>query len=415
MKTRQQHNSDTSASFDWSTVIDNDPLEVVVMLGSRHYLRRGEAWTSGDATIIRNQFGHVQLVTGNDFGIQCRHCSNLAELRKALLARIPGSVTLSDEHLQQLIAEAVEVRMSYRTFAGEDFLVYDTGRSSGEQVVITPGAWAAVPPQFACFPRDGYQIPSALPAASFFTIEEYDEAFGFLNYTDNLVSVASFTGVLDPRVPTPWLLFVGNRYQRRLEPLAWTKLLLDPACAPNFYPTSAAEVVQQLQRQRVAAFDNVHAWPSEFLDALLELKPPFDLPAGDKSVEEDAVWVALAGDKNVPYSKELMEHCLPVGLLRSTNAIEGIADFTEGDFLECRGSLLGSLFSVLAQSMLLREPVVDDEFPASLRPFVSHGRAVAVALGHTPDDFDSALRDSLELRAALCTAPEEFVEPGLDD
>ncbi len=403
-------------SLDWWRMFGEDALGVVRRLGGDYYAKCGEDWANGDATILRNPLGHIYFATADSAGINWRYCADFGELRHALLERISGLVmvrrgwvNLSDEHLEQLIAEAVEVPMASRAIAGEDFVVYDTGRASGEQIVITPGEWTTVKPRFPFFHRDGNQGPSTLPWSAHFRVRECDQVIGCDTYTDNLVVWAALSGALDPSTQSPWLLYLGDKRQLRSQPLIWSKQILDPSTAPNHCPLNSEELTEQLDGQLIAAFDNVDSWSTEMVATLLKgvLNPD------ERDRRDRAVQPILAGERHANYPKDLLERCLPIRLHRTNFPWHEAEYCTESSFEEIRDALMGSLFNVLAFSMLHRVPVIDTKFPESLHPFVSHGRAVAAAMGLCADDFDVALLDSLGVRAALSSPPEDFVEPGL--
>lgn len=385
--------------------IDMSPHELVGMFGGEDYRLRGELWAStGDATIVKNQKGHIYVITATREGIRWRLCESNDQLRDALsksLTHIPEisntKMDLSDARLEQLKAEADEVQMSHRCWVIKDLVIFDTCRRSGEQAVIRKGCWGTTTARFPFVYRDGRQAPSALPCSASLTVKDCDRFIGCNYYYDHTLVWALLTGIMDPTTRAPWLLYVGGQYNRREQPLIWSKELLDPSTSPNYDPANAAEVAEQLDGQLIAAFDNVHAWSAKMFDALLGVAPPADA----KGRIDHAVRPILAGEEQAQYPKEMLAHCLPIKLVRPGYGRGDTEYCPEATFQKERGALMGSLFNALAYSMRHRQIVVDEKFPASLSDFVGHGRAVAKAMGSTPDEFDQALSDSLALRESL--------------
>ncbi len=398
-----KQNLPTPDYLEW---MNRSPQEVLEGLGDEQYNHSDDVWAiPGCARIAKSPTGEFYTVTASDGSLlKWRRCKNNDQIRRSLQNLIVRSssgqelsIDLSDARLERLKAHAVELDMSYRTWVGKDFVIYDTGRLCGEQVLIGPNWWTTTTARYPFFHRNGKQGPSTLPLSTRLRVEDCDRVIGCDCYTDNLVVWAALSGVLDPSTKSPWLLYLGDKRQLRSQPLAWSKQLLDPSTAPNYCPMNTEEVKEQLDGQLIAAFDNVHAWSAEMFGALLSVGPN----DGKRGRRDSVVQPILAGERHAQYPKDLLTRCLPIRLLRTNFCWGGDEYCSESSFQGLRGALMGSLFNVLAYSMVHRKPVVDTKFPESLHPFVSHGRAVAIAMDLSADEFDTALSESLALRESL--------------
>jgi energy-coupling factor transporter ATP-binding protein EcfA2 len=296
------------------------------------------------------------------------------------------------------IAEAQPRRILSQRFATRGDAVYiDLGGDTGQCGIVTPEGWRVGPSPEPIFRPNGRQLPLPTP-----------EHGGTLNDLSRLLDIPPdaqllvltwLCAALWNKAPVPLLLLIGPPGSGKTTLCLLLRRLIDPCAAELLGEAERSQLHLLFSQSALLVFDNM---------ALLS------------RAESDLCCRAVTG--GATQRRRLYTDCdsvvfrfrLPV-IFNGTDLPTVRADFLERSLLICprrfssfrspldleaeftrnHPRLLGSLFDLLARVLQLWS---DIESPTDFRfpEFVRLGRAVAVAIGRQPDDFELAYRASLD-------------------
>jgi DNA polymerase III delta prime subunit len=229
----------------------------------------------------------------------------------------------------------------------------------------------------------------------------------FLNIKDpkqRLLLLVCIVSSLVPNIPHPALLFSGPQGSAKTTAFRLLRRLVDPSAVEVLtFPTSVAELVQQLSHHWAPYYDNLTGLSGWTSDALARSVTGEGFSKRQLySDDEDVIYtfrrcIGLNGINVVARKPDLLDRCVLFSL-EPINESERRSERELFDrFEKRRPGIVGAMFDTLAEAMVLRPRISLASLPR-LADFTVMGCAIAEALGYSKEAFLEAYHQNMSLR-----------------
>jgi len=381
-------------------------LEEVYKIATEAHVRcfrdqHGDAfvWVPADAPL---EHWECLLLKSRAFRTRLAKLAQRKNKRRPKLKELHEAVSLLE--LDADLAEAKEIHT--RTAWEKGNLFIDLADAAWRMIKINARGWEVVPQTEPRFTRYPHQKPLCEPVAG----GDPHKLFEFIPITDpqeNLLLLAWMLVALNPQVTSPILILVGPQGSAKTTSCRRMRSLLDPSKVDMLGETELAQLVQTFAHHAVPCFENVSNFRRRTADMFCRATTGTGIERRKLFTDSESVLFSfrraiMINGISVPTVRpDFLDRCLVIRFDR-------LKDFTplqnlDADFLTQQPALLGSLLDLLVKTLQAYETTPNSS-DFRMADFASFGRAMAVALGNTPEAFDAAYRANSVRQA------EDFVD-----
>ena len=296
-----------------------------------------------------------------------------------------------------------EVELHNRAAQLEGELWYDLTDQEWRAVRITLDGWEIVAEPPLLFRRYAHHAAQVGPIQN----GDLDSLFEFISIRDEdakLLLKVWMISCLIPDIPHPVPVLHGPQGSGKSSTFKYLRRLIDPSELETLtFPRNYNELVQKLSHNWVALFDNVdilHPWQS---DALCRAVTGEGFAKRQLFTDDEDILyrfrrcIGLNGINVAATRADLLDRALLIGLERISPDHRRTERELEHAFNQARPALLGAMFNALAKAMQIEPEIQLVKLPR-MADFARWGCAIAVALGHSQDDFLTAYNSNQELQ-----------------
>lgn len=328
-------------------------------------------------------------------------------LRK-LSALIESRPDITEKPTKLLLKKAVEAldlsalttteRSLHTRMTWEDEAIYiDRVDADWKVIRVTASGWSEETPAHPRFYRTAHQreLPSPITGG------DHQPLFDYLAINDpaqQLLALAWILSAYHPGISSPILLVVGPPGSAKTTRCRRLRSLIDPSHVDLLGDIELGQIFHTFQNHAVPVFENVGTFDRKTADAFCravtgaatERRKLFtDSEQVLFNYRRSVIINSLAPPSTRPdfLDRCLLLHCERLAHFQPLKQLDAA-------FEKERSAILGGLLDLLAKTLAL----LDDTCPPSefrLADFAHFGRAVARALGQSPDDFDRAYSDNI--------------------
>ena len=361
-------------------------------------------------TVFRNQYGDSFAaipVQEQSPAVKCLRIRSEA-FKAALLdiifrktKKLPRQRHLAEAvrtlQLKSHIAERCE--LSNRFCSGDDTVLIDLGDDSWEMISISANKeWEILGHKTPCFYRFNHQRPLPRPVAG----GSIDDIFKFLPIRDDsqqLLMTSWMVSAIDPRIPTPMLLLLGEQGAGKSTSTRRIRNLIDPSETELLGDVDQSNLFRTFQSHAVPAFENVSQISRLGADMFCRAVTGTGVERRQLFTDAEQVLfryrrpiiingISLPSDRS-----DFLDRCLVFNLERfdKFQTLQDLDRMFEAAHPKLFGALLNLLSAALA-AVPSTPPA--DEF--RMADFATFGRTVTTALGKNWEEFDKAYRENIE-------------------
>jgi Domain of unknown function (DUF3854) len=288
---------------------------------------------------------------------------------------------------------------------GQDGAVYyDLADASWNAVRIGPDGWSLCPQAPILFRRYAHQRPQVQPARD----GDIHAVLPFLNVRveDQLLLLTWLVAAFVPDIPHPIPEFHGEKGAGKSVGQRVLSRLIDPSAVESLtFPSDVRELVQQLSHHYAPVYDNVDSLSPWLSDVLCRAVTGEGFSKRELySDDDDVIYsyrrvVMLNGINVVARRPDLLDRTILIGLERiSRDARLEEAEFWSA-FEAQRPRILGGIFDTLSAALRLY-PTVRPRALERMADYTRFGAAIAIALGHSPEEFLAAYSGNVSAQTA---------------
>lgn len=312
-------------------------------------------------------------------------CYELKDLQKAV------------KQLELFAVRSGRKQLECRLTTEDQQVLVDLGDDQWQMIVVDQAGWSVVPQQRPHFFRPAHQRPLVTPVAG----GSIDELFEFTPVNppgDQLLLAAWLLSAFLLRVPSPILLLTGSQGSGKTTRSRWLRSLVDPSEVPVLGEIEMRQLVQTFAHHAVACFENVSTFNRAVSDQFCRAVTGDGVERRKLYTDSDSVLYSfrraiLINGLAIPSERpDFLDRSIVLEFTRPEEF--KTASELDAAFNAASGRMLGALLDLLAKTFGLLESMP----PASefrMADFARFGRAVAVALGRTTHEFDTAYRDNI--------------------
>jgi len=294
----------------------------------------------------------------------------------------------------------------------ENAIWYDLANETWRAVRICKDGWEIVNEPPILFRRYSHQRPQPIPVHG----GDLRELLHFINLRDpsqKLLLLVYIVCCFVPDIPHPIPVLYGPQGAAKTTLFRMLRSLIDPsATAVLSFPRDAAELVQQLSHHWAPFYDNISTLPDGTSDLLCRAVTGEGFSKRELYSDDDDIiyhfrrCIGLNGVNVAAHKADLLDRCILFGLETIAPTDRRPEKEMWQEFEAARPSLLGTILDVLARAMALHDSVRLSWLPR-MADFALWGSAVAMALGHSADEFMKAYDRNGEMRneEALYASP----------
>ena len=202
-------------------------------------------------------------------------------------------------------------------------------------------------------------------------------------------------------IPTPILVFVGQQGSAKTTRSRRLRSLLDPSITPVLGDLEMSDLFLTFQHHAVPCFENVSSFRRREADMFCRAVTGNGVERRKLYTDSDQVLysfrrpIIMNGIDTPSTRPDFLDRCLIINCQRMVK----FTTLQELDlqFEAARPKLFGALLDLLVKVLaVLDNTPADSEF--RMADFARFGRAVAIALGKQPEDFDDAYRLNIRQR-----------------
>ncbi|MCA9370593.1 MAG: hypothetical protein KC680_01370 [Candidatus Peregrinibacteria bacterium] len=279
---------------------------------------------------------------------------------------------------------------------------YDLSDEKGRAISVSPSGWKLhdVPP--VLFYREQHQQPQVEPVESGGDAKKLLEYINIEKKEHQLLFLVHVISCFIPHIPHPIAVLHGRPGSAKSTATKMTKALVDPSKMGAFtFPSDATQLVQQMSHHWAPAYDNIDYLTTEQSDALCRATTGGGF---SKRVlytdDDDKIYnfrrcILLNGVNQASTRSDLVDRSLLFSLERILDERRKTERELWDAFEKDAPVILGGIFDVLVEAMKLHPHITLKSFPR-MADFAEWGCAIAVALGCSQEDFESALEANKE-------------------
>ncbi|MBL9164642.1 MAG: hypothetical protein JNL18_18080 [Planctomycetaceae bacterium] len=312
-------------------------------------------------------------------------CYQLKDLQKAV------------KQLELFAVRSGRKRLESRLTSEDQQVLVDLGDEQWQMIAVDKVGWSVVPQRRPHFFRPAHQRPLVNPVAG----GSVDELFEFTPVNplgDQLLLLAWLLSAFVLWVPSPILLLTGSQGSGKTTRSRWLRSLVDPSEVPVLGEIEMRQLVQTFAYHAVACFENVSTFNRPVSDQFCRAVTGDGVERRKLYTDSDSVLYSfrraiLINGLTIPSERpDFLDRSIVLEFNRPAEF--KTASELDQAFKAASGRILGALLDLLVKTFGLLESMP----PASefrMADFARFGRAVAVALGRTTHDFDTAYRDNI--------------------
>ena len=348
-----------------------------------------------------NVFAWVRVQAGGQEHFEClgiksrTFLARLLELIKQRTERMPQLSVLKQaiEILQLEAYRAPKQKLDNRRAVSDDEVFIDLGDEDWSMIHLNREGWQVTPQDDPRFFRP--QHMQALPEPQ--QNGDLDELFTTYLPTesdgDKLLLTAWLLGGLFARIPNPILLIVGQQGSAKTTRSLRLRSLLDPSSTPVLGDLEMSNMFLTFQHHAVPCFENVSHFNRREADMFCRAVTGNGVERRKLYTDGDQVLysfrrpIIINGIDTPSTRPDFLDRCVIYNCKRMDQFIP--LEELDRQFEAARPRLFGAMLDLLVKTL----KVLDTTPPATkfrMADFARFGRAVAVALGKKPEDFDDA-------------------------
>jgi hypothetical protein len=308
---------------------------------------------------------------------------------------VPGSEAVSSAiHIIEAHADfgGTQNSMNERVARCADTVYYDLVDKEWRAVEIDSRGWRIVNSSPALFRRHPHQLPQRVPIRGG-AVAEVLKFVNIKNPDEQLLFMVVLVSSLIPGFPHPVVIPHGEAGAAKSTLLRVMRRLIDPSLLELLtLPKDRGELVQQLSHHWTAYYDNLSRLSKEQSDALCRAVTGEGVSKRRLYHDDDDIisaykrCIGLNGINVVATQGDLLDRAILFSLERLPENKRPEERFW-ADFEAARPRIFGAMLQAVAAAIRLRT-----EAPVQFRmaDFAQWGRAIALALGKSKDDFEAA-------------------------
>lgn len=326
--------------------------------------------------------------------------SRLLELSSRLTETAPkmSAVKQAIEILELEAYRSTKETLDNRSAADDDDVFIDLGDDGWRMVRITRDGWQVIRHDKPRFFRP--QHMQSLPEPEYGG--DLNELFAFVpveNDDEKLLLTVWLLGAMYPAIPKPILLIVGPQGSAKTTRSRRLRSLLDPSVTPVLGDLEKSNLFLTFRNHAVPCFENVSHFSRREADMFCRAVTGNGVERRKLFTDGDQVLytfrrpILINGIDTPTTRPDFLDRCL----IYNCRRMDQFAPLEELDrqFEAARPKLFGSMLDVLVKTLrVLNSTPPAKEF--RMADFARFGRAVAVALGKRPEDFDNAYRMNVQ-------------------
>ena len=311
--------------------------------------------------------------------------------------RVPGNSVLAaalNVVRGKAIAEVKELHNRVAPADDNDGFWYDLSNQSWHVVRVDSSGWELVSDPPILFRRYQHQKPQVKPQPG----GDFSRILDFVNVSEDkqLLFMVYVLSCFLPTIAHPVALFTGPKGSAKTTAASIIRRLVDPSQIETFsYPSQKQEVIQKLSHNWMAVFDNISSVPTWLSDVLCRASTG----AGDSkrqlySDDDDVIYsyrrcVGLTSITSAADMPDLLDRSVTFELQRISPKQRLSEQELFARLDAAMPQILGGGLDVLAEAIRIKPQVELDELPR-MADFAEWGAAIAMALGHTQQQFMEA-------------------------
>lgn len=349
-----------------------------------------------------NVFAWIRKSDGEHSHFECLRLRSRAFLARLLeLIKSKAQTSPPPKALKQAI-EVLEIQaygttrkeLDNRRKAVGDETFIDLGDPEWRMVAITRNGWQVRSQDCPRFFRPQHLLPLPEPVSG----GDVTDLYKFVPLEtdeEKLLLMTWAVAGLYAAIPSPILVFVGQQGSAKTTRSRRLRSLLDPSITPVLGDLEMSDLFLTFQHHAVPCFENVSSFRRREADMFCRAVTGNGVERRKLYTDSDQVLysfrrpIIINGIDTPSTRPDFLDRCLIINCRR----MEKFATLLELDqqFEAARPRLFGALLDLLVKTLAVLESTpAADEF--RMADFAHFGRAVAVALGKQPVDFDKAYR-----------------------
>jgi hypothetical protein len=327
---------------------------------------------------------------------------------RLLTALIESRPEFSEKPTKALLKKAVEFldlsalaateRCVHTRMTWDDGAIFiDRVDPNWSVIRVNSSGWTEETPSQPRFYRTAHQRELPVPQRG----GDYKALFSYLAITEapqQLLTLAWILSAFHPAISSPILLVVGPPGSAKTTRCRRLRSLIDPSHVDLLGDIELGQIYHTFQNHAVPVFENVGTFDRKTADAFC--RAVTGTATERRKLFTDAEQVLFNYRRSViinslapPSTRpDFLDRCLMLHCQR-LERFEPLKQLDEA-FEKDRPAILGGLLDLLSKTLAsLDETLPPTEF--RLADFAHFGRAVALALGQSPEDFDRAYADNI--------------------
>lgn len=405
IRTEEAKSNETGEAKSEGTNGDNQPPVLTPESIANHAKKQG-------VEFFRDQqgsfFAWVPVTTNEGTHFEChpsRSKSLLAQLINLIRIRSTSELKLSKlkQAIEIMELDAYQspiVELENRRATRNKVALIDLGGPGWKMINAGPDGWTVTSQQKPTFYRP--QHLRALPHPE--RGGDIDELFSFVpaeNPQEKLLMTAWLLAALHAGIPNPILVFVGQQGSAKTTRTKRIRSLLDPSVTPVLGELEMSNLFLTFQHHAVPCFENVSQFNRRVADMFCRAVTGNGVERRKLYTDSDQVLfsfrrsIIINGIDTPSMRPDFLDRCLIVNCERM-DKFQPLHEL-DRQFEESRPRILGAMLDVLVKTLrVLPSTPTAEEF--RMADFAHFGRAVAIALGQQPSDFDKAYRLNIRHR-----------------
>ena len=353
-------------------------------------------------TLYQDQFGHAVAWVLTNGHKECVRVKSRA-MRAILLTLAteafkatpkPSDIRKAIEILDLRAYNAPKITLANRRTAETQTVMIDLGDTAWRMITVNQTGWAIKAQESPTFYRTQHQLPLPEPEPG---ADPY-ELFTFIPAESEevkLLVVVWLLASMYPVIACPMLLLIGQQGSGKSVTSKMLRSLLDPSVIPVLGDLEMANLFQTFQHHAVPCFENVSYFNRNAADIFCRAVTGNGVERRKLYTDSDQVIysfrrsIIINGIDTPSFRPDFLDRCIIVSRPR-IEKFQLLQD-VDNAFEKARPRLLGAFLGLLVKTLQIL-----DRTPAAtefrMADFARFGRAVALSLGKTTNDFDEAYR-----------------------
>ncbi len=287
-----------------------------------------------------------------------------------------------------------------RTARYNGAIYYDLGDKHWRAVEVTDGKWQLVDRPPILFRRYAHQRPQvvSLPGG------KVNRILDFLNLPDEkdqLLIQVYLVSCFIPDIPHPILIFAGEQGAAKTSALTYIRGVVDPSVTSTLTPPRREEeLVQQLQHNWAAFYDNITRLPDWLSDALCRAVTEAGFTKRQLySDDRDIIYcyrrlVGISSIVNPAMRPDFLDRCMIFNLRRMADGTWREEKDLKIAFAQELPGIVGGCFDALAIAIEVK-PSMSVPARTRMADFATWGQAIAIGLGYNAKEFVAAYESNI--------------------